>query len=106
MKGFPTYATVELLVLTVALFMKLEGIRSTKALQTYFTAKRFHYRLVSPSGLQRFWRALGVLGPVSMDILLMNQQPTVEEEGLPTQITHEGFSGAVDEHVRLEFSVV
>lgn len=42
MKGFPTYATVELLVLAVALFMKLEGICSTKTLQTYFTAKRFH----------------------------------------------------------------
>lgn len=105
-KGLPTDATVELLVLAVALFMKLEGIRSAKTLQTYFTAERFHDRLVSPPGLQRFGRALGLLGPVSVDILLMNQQPTVEEEGLPAQVAHEGLPGAVDEHVRLEFSVV
>lgn len=36
----------------------------------------------------------------------MYQQPAVEEEGLPAQITHERFPGTVDEHVRLEFSVV
>lgn len=106
MEGLPAYAAVELLVLAVALFVKLEGIRGAKTLQTYFTAEGFHQRLVSPSGLQGFGRVLGVLGPVGMDVLLMYQQPAVEEEGLSAQITHERFPGAVDEHVRLELSVV
>lgn len=51
-------------------------------------------------------RVLRVLVPVGMDVPLMYQQPTVEEERLPTQITHERFPGAVDEHVRLQFGVV
>lgn len=41
-----------------------------------------------------------------MDVPLMYQQPTVEEERLPAQITHERLPGAVDEHVRLQFGVV
>lgn len=36
----------------------------------------------------------------------MYQQPAVEEEGLSAQIAHEGFPGAVDEHVGLELRVV
>lgn len=36
----------------------------------------------------------------------MYQQPAVEEEGLPAQIAHERFPGAVDEHVGLQLDVV
>lgn len=41
-----------------------------------------------------------------MDVPLMYQQPTVEEERLSTQITHERLPCTVDEHVRLQFGVV
>lgn len=41
-----------------------------------------------------------------MHVLLMYQQPAVEEEGLPAQIAHKRFSGTVDEHVGLQFGVV
>lgn len=41
-----------------------------------------------------------------MHVPLMYQQPAVEEEGLPAQITHERFSGTVDEHVGLQLGVV
>lgn len=41
-----------------------------------------------------------------MDVPLMYQQPAVEEERLSAQITHERFSGTVDEHVRLQLGVV
>lgn len=50
--------------------------------------------------------AVPFLAPASMHVLLMYQQPAVEEEGLPTQITHERLSGAVDEHVGLKLVAV
>lgn len=36
----------------------------------------------------------------------MNEQPAVEEEGLPAPVAHERLPGAVDEHVTLELGVV
>lgn len=41
------------------------------------------------------------MGVIGVDIPLMHLQPAVEEERLPAEVTHEGFPGAVDEHVRL-----
>lgn len=41
------------------------------------------------------------MGVVGVDIPLMHLQPAVEEESLSTEVAHEGFPGAVDEHVRL-----
>lgn len=100
------YAAVELLVVTVALFVKLERVRRAEALQTYLAAERFHIRLVSPPRLERSLRSLGLLAPVGVHVLLMDQEPAVEEEGLSAQVAHEWLAGAVDEHVRLEFGVV
>lgn len=51
MERLPTYAAVELFVVTVAFFMKFERICSAEALQTYFAAERFNQRLVPPSRL-------------------------------------------------------
>lgn len=99
-------AAVELLVVTVALFVKLERVRRAEALQTYLAAERFHHRLVSPPRLERSLRALALLAPVGVHVLLMDQEPAVEEEGLSAQVAHERLAGAVDEHVRLEFGVV
>ncbi len=50
--------------------------------------------------------AISFLVPVGMHVPLMYLQPAVEEERLPAQITHERFSGAVDEHVRFQLVVV
>lgn len=105
-KGLPANAAVELLVVAVALFVKFERVRRAEALQTYLTAERLHHRLVSPSRLQRSLSALGFFAPVGVHVLLMDQKPAVEEEGLPAKVAHERLAGAVDEHVGLEFGVV
>lgn len=105
-KGLPADAAVELLVVAVALFVKLERVRRTEALQTDLAAERLHHRLVSPSRLERSLSALGFFAPVSVHVLLMDQKPAVEEEGLPAEVAHKRFAGAVDEHVRLELGVV
>lgn len=106
MERLPTCAAVELLVLIVASFMKFEGACGAETSQTYFAAERFNQRLVSLSNLEKSLRAVRFLDPVNMHVLLMHLQPAVEEEGFPAQITHERFSGAVDEHVGLQLGVV
>jgi len=46
-------------------------------------------------------RAVRFLILVGMYVPLVYLQPAVEEERLPAEVTHEGLSCAVDEHVRL-----
>lgn len=106
MESLPAYPAVELLVLAVAFFVEFEGACGAETPQTYFTAVRFNRRLVSPPVLEKPQRAVRFLVPVGVHVLLMYQQPAVEEEGLPAQIAHERLSGAVDEHVRLQLVVV
>lgn len=66
----------------------------------------FNQRLVSLSALQKPLRAVGLLVPGDVHVLLVQQQPAVEEEGLPAQVTHERLPGTVDEHVGLQLVVV
>lgn len=105
-KGFSANGAVELLVVTVALFVQFQRVCRAEALQTYLTAERLNHGLVSPSRLERYLSAFGFFGPVGVHVLLMDQKPAVEEEGLPTKVAHERFAGAMDEHVGLEFGVV
>lgn len=85
--------------------VQFEGPCSGKTLQTDFAAERFDHSPVSSPRLREALQPT-CLVPVSMHILLMNLQSAVEEKGLPTQITHEGFGGAVDEHMGFELVVV
>lgn len=106
MEGLPTYTAVVLLVLAVASFVKFEGICRTETSQADFAAERFHQRLVSPSSLEESLRPVRLLILVSVHILLMYEQPAVEEEGLSAQVAHERLPGAVDEHVGFELVVI
>lgn len=105
-ESLPTNAAVELLVLAVASLVEFEGTRGAETSETYFAAEWFNQGLVSLSILQKPLRAVRVLVPVSVHVLLMDQQPAVEEECLPAQIAHERLPGSVDEHVGLELVVV
>lgn len=106
-KGLPADAAVELLVVAVTLFVKLERVRRAEALQADLATERLHQRLVSPPCLERsLLSALGFFAPVGVHVLLVDQEAAVEEEGLPAEVAHERFAGAVDEHVRLELGVV
>lgn len=51
MERLATYAAVELLVVTVALFVKFERVRGAETFQAYFATERFDQRFASPSGL-------------------------------------------------------
>lgn len=106
MESLPAYAAVELLVLAVAFFVEFEGAGGAETPQTYFAAVWFNRRLVPTPGLEESQRAVRILVPVGVHVLLMYQQPAVEEEGLPAEIAHERLSGTVNEHVRLELVVV
>ena len=93
----------ELLLRVVALLMGLQGACAAEGLDTHRAAEPAPRRAHLPSPASATTAAAAaVLRWALVRHLLVLQQLTVVEEGLPTEVAHEGHGGSVDQRVFLQ----
>lgn len=95
-EGLPAGGAAELFVLGMALLVCPQGGAAAEALHTDLTADGFGGGTAPPVG------GASHLVFVAVNKLLVFLQLTVVEEGLPTEVAHEGLLCAVDQHVGLQ----